>query len=72
MKSKSKRRIRRAYALPPPGARYGSVNETCAYLRCGRNSVYLLIKQHPEIARKLHGKTLIDLRAVDVVLVGTQ
>jgi hypothetical protein len=66
---KDRKRPRRASYVPPPaGARFCTVDEACGYAACGRNSLYNLLKEHPHVARKLHGKTVIDIAAFNAVL----
>lgn len=49
-------------------ARSGSVDDACLRYGISRPKLYVLIKEHPEVAKRFGGATLIDFAAVDSVI----
>src|SRR5262249_45192346 len=51
-------------------ARSGSIDDACLRYGISRPKLYTLIKEHPEIAKRLGGSTLVDFSVLDAVIDG--
>jgi excisionase family DNA binding protein len=49
-------------------ARSGSVDDACKRYGISRPKLYKMISEHPEVAKRFGGMTLIDFAAIDAVI----
>jgi len=68
-KHEKKARKPRPYRPPPAGAEWGSPNQACGFGGFSRSTLYdEILPKHPEIARKLNARTIINIPMLGEIL----